>query len=117
MGWWTWATKSISECIMARMYLPAVIAISMALNHSVHMLNEDLQNSMVFHGKRFIYTLKECEFRFNHREENLSERKSTLKLSRPYRIIADCWLDITSKITIITTTKECNHCWKLATGS
>ena len=56
MGWWTWGTKSISECIMARMYLPAVIAISMALNHSGHMPNEGLQSSMLSHDKRFIYT-------------------------------------------------------------
>jgi len=40
MGWWTWGTKSISECILARVNLPAVIAISMALNHSGHMPNE-----------------------------------------------------------------------------
>jgi len=39
---------------MVRMYLPAVIAISMALNHSGHMPNEGLQSSMVFHNKRFI---------------------------------------------------------------
>ena len=31
MGWWTWATKSISGCVMVSMSLPAVIAISMAL--------------------------------------------------------------------------------------
>ena len=74
MGWWTWATKSISECVMARMYLPVVIAISMALNHFGYMLNEDLQSSMVFPDKRFIYTAKECEFRFNYREENISDR-------------------------------------------
>jgi len=41
---------------MARMNLPAVITILMALNHSSHMPNEDLQNSMVSHNKRFIYT-------------------------------------------------------------
>jgi len=34
MGWWTWATKSISGCIMASMSLPVIIAISMALSHS-----------------------------------------------------------------------------------
>jgi len=61
--------KKLSECIMARMNLPAAIAVSMALNHSCHMPNEDLQSSMVTHDKRFIYTSKECEFRFHHREE------------------------------------------------
>jgi len=43
---------------MASMNLPVVIALSMTLNHSGHMLNEGLQNSMVFHEKLFIYTLK-----------------------------------------------------------
>jgi len=37
MSWWTWGTKSISECILARMNLLVVIAISMALSHSGHM--------------------------------------------------------------------------------
>jgi len=45
MGWWTWATKSISGCIMVSMSLPAVIAISMALSHSGHMPNGGLQSS------------------------------------------------------------------------
>jgi len=48
MGWWTWATKSISRCIMVSMSLPAVIAISMALSHSGHMPNGGLQSSMLF---------------------------------------------------------------------
>jgi len=56
---------------MVSMSLPAVIAISMALNHSGHMQSEDLSSSMVFRDKRSIYTSKECEFKFNHREENL----------------------------------------------
>ncbi len=43
---------------MASMNLPAVIAIAMALNHSGHMPNEDLQSLMVSHGKRFIYTAR-----------------------------------------------------------
>jgi len=42
MGWWTWATKSISGYIMVSMSLPAVIAISMALSHSGHMPNGGL---------------------------------------------------------------------------
>ncbi len=33
--------------------------------------NEGSKSSMVFHDKRFIIHLKECEFRFNRREENL----------------------------------------------
>jgi len=60
MGWWTWATKRISECItgciMVSMSLPAVIAISMALSHSVHMLNGGLQSSILFPDKRSFYT-------------------------------------------------------------
>ena len=75
---------------MVSMSLPVVIAISMALNHSGHMPNEDLQSSMVFPDKRFIYTsrnvsldFKECEFRFHHREENLSDRILTLLRENP----------------------------------
>jgi len=34
MGWWTWATKSISGCIMVSMSLPAVIAISSVIQSS-----------------------------------------------------------------------------------
>jgi len=41
---------------MVSMNLPVVIALSMALNYSGHMLNEGLQNPMVFHEKLFIYT-------------------------------------------------------------
>jgi len=47
---------------MARMYLPAVIAISMALNHLGHMPNEDLQSSTVFPDKRFIYTARNVSY-------------------------------------------------------
>jgi len=56
MGWWTWATKRISGCIMVSMSLPAVIAISMALSHSGHMPNGGLQSSMLFPDKRSFYT-------------------------------------------------------------
>jgi len=83
MGWWTWATKRISECIMVSMSLPAVIVISMALNHSGHMPNGGLQSSMLFPDKRSFYTFKECEFRFNHREEDLSDRIFTLLKENP----------------------------------
>ena len=75
--------KKLSECIMARMNLPAAIAVSMALNHSGYMPNEDSQSSMVFHDKRFIYTSRNVSFRFNHREENLSERILTLLRKNP----------------------------------
>ena len=34
MGWWTWAAKSISGCIMVSMSLPAVIAISSVIQSS-----------------------------------------------------------------------------------
>jgi len=57
---------------MVSMSLPAVIAISMALNHSGHMPNEDLQSSMVFHGKRFIYTSRNVSLYF------VTERKISL---------------------------------------
>ena len=73
IGWWTWGTKSISECIMARMYLPAVIAISMALNHSGHMPNEGLQSSIVSHDKRFIYTARSVSL------DLITERKISLR--------------------------------------
>jgi len=56
MGWWIGGTKSISAWIMVSMNSPVVIALSIALNHSDHMLNEGLQNSMMFHEKLFIYT-------------------------------------------------------------
>ena len=56
MGWWTWAIKSISGCIMVSMSLPAVIAISMALSHSGHIRNGGLQNSMVSPRKPSFYT-------------------------------------------------------------
>jgi len=56
MVWWIGGTKSISVWIMVSMDLPVVITLSMALNHSGHMPNESLQNSMVFHEKLFIYT-------------------------------------------------------------
>jgi len=63
---------------MVSMSLPVVITLSMALNHSGHMPNEGLQNSMVFHEKLFIYYLKECEFRLDYREENLYDKILTL---------------------------------------
>jgi len=72
MGWWIWGTKSISECILARMNLPAVIAISMALNHSGHMPNEDLKSSMVFPEKRSFYTSRNVNSAF------ITERKISL---------------------------------------
>jgi len=56
MGWWIWATKSISGCIMVSMSLPAVIAISMALSHSGHMPNGGLQSPMLFPDKRSFYS-------------------------------------------------------------
>ena len=58
------------------MNLHEAIAISTALNHSGHRLNGGLQNSRAFPDMRFIYHLKECEFRFNHREENLYDKYS-----------------------------------------
>jgi len=72
MGWWTWATKSISGCIMARMNLPAVIVISMALNHSGHMPNGGLQSSMLFPDKRSFYTSR------NVNSDFITERKISL---------------------------------------
>jgi len=50
----------------------AVIAISMALNHSGHMPNEDLQSSTVFPDKRFIYTSRNASLDF------ITERKISL---------------------------------------
>jgi len=58
---------------MARMYLPAVIAISMALNRSGHMPNEDLQSSMVFPDKRFIYISRNVSLGL------IAERKISLR--------------------------------------
>jgi len=72
MGWWTWGTKSISECILARINLPVVISISMALNHFGHMLNEDFQGSMVFPDKHFIYTPRNVSL------DLIAERKISL---------------------------------------
>ena len=72
MGWWTWATKSISGCVMVSMSLPAVIAISMALNHSGHMPNEDLKSSMLFPDKRSFYTSR------NVNSDFITERKISL---------------------------------------
>ena len=54
--------------------LREAIALSTALNHSGHRLNGGLQNSRAFPDIRFIYHLKECEFRFHHREENLYDK-------------------------------------------
>ena len=50
----------------------AVIAISMALDHSGHMPNEDLQSSTVFPEKRFIYTSRNVSLDF------ITERKISL---------------------------------------
>jgi len=72
MGWWTWATKSISGCIMVSMSLPAVIAISMALSHSGHMPNGGLQSSMLFPDKRSFYTSR------NVNSDFITERKISL---------------------------------------
>jgi len=69
MGWSTWGTKSIFVCIMVKMNLFEVIATLMALNPSGYMPNEDLQNSMVFHGKPFIFTSK------NVNSDSITERK------------------------------------------
>jgi len=44
----------------------------MALNHSGHMPNEDLQSSMVFPDKRFIYTARNVNLDF------ITERKISL---------------------------------------
>ena len=72
MGWWTWATKSISGCIMVSMSFPAVIAISMALSHSDHMRNGSLQSSMVFPDKRSFYTSRDVN------SDLITERKISL---------------------------------------
>jgi len=72
MGWWTWAIKSISGCIMASMSLPAVISISMALSHSGHMPNGGLQSSMLFPDERSFYTSR------NVNSDFITERKISL---------------------------------------
>jgi len=72
MGWWTWGAKGISEFIMARINLPVVISISMALNHSGHMPNGGLQSSMVFHDKRSFYISR------NVNSDLIIERKISL---------------------------------------
>jgi len=57
---------------MVSMSLPVAIAISMALSHSGHMPNEDLQSSMVFPDKRSFYTssflgnFEKYSFRLQH---------------------------------------------------
>jgi len=73
MGWWTWATKRISGCIMV----------------SWSYAKRRLAKFNAVPRQTFLLHIKECEFRFSHREEDLSdrilnstERKSTLKLSR-----------------------------------
>ena len=72
MGWWTWATKSISGCIMVSMSLHVAISISMALSHSGHMRNGSLQSSMVFPDKRSFYTSR------NVNSDLITERKISL---------------------------------------
>jgi len=69
MGWWTWATKRISGCIMVSMSLPAVIAISIVKSN-----NHVILNLTTTPRQTFLLHLKECEFRFNHRAEDLSDR-------------------------------------------
>ena len=101
MGWWTWATKRISGCIMVSMSLPVAIAISMALSHSGHMRNGKLAKFNGVPRQTFLLHLKECEFRFNYRAEDLSDRILTLlkenpllKLSRPFAIMVGLYLKI-----------------------
>gem|GEM_PF-1835593 len=83
MGWWMWAMKNIFGSIMVRMNFPAEIAISTASNHSRRMPSEGSQSLIVFPDIHFIYTSKECEFRFNHREENLYDTTLTLLRENP----------------------------------
>jgi len=83
MGWWTWATKRISGCIMVSMSLPVAIAISMALSHSGHMRNGKLAKFNGVPRQTFLLHLKECEFRFNYRAEDLSDRILTLLKENP----------------------------------
>jgi len=83
MGWWTWVMKSISASIMEKTNLHEAIAISTALSHSGHRLNGGLQNPMVFPNIRFIYHLKECEFRFNHRKKELYDKILSLLSENP----------------------------------
>jgi len=78
MGWWTWATKSISGCIMVSMSLPAVIAISMALESFWSYAKRRLAKFNAVPRQTFLLHIKECEFRFHHREEDLSDRILTL---------------------------------------
>ena len=56
---------------MATMSLPVGSAILMALSLSGAMLNDDWQSLTVWQNTPFILHLKETEFRFNHRRDNL----------------------------------------------
>jgi len=58
MGWWIWATKSISECIMV----------------SWSYAKRRLAKFNAVPRQTFLLHIKECEFRFHHREEDLSDR-------------------------------------------
>ena len=58
MGWWAWATKSISGCIMV----------------SWSYAKRRLAKFNAVPRQTFLLHIKECEFRFHHREEDLSDR-------------------------------------------
>jgi len=72
LGWWMWGMRNAFGYIMEKTNLPAVIAISMALNHFGHMLIEGSQSLMVFSDKRFIYTSR------NVNSNLIIERKTSM---------------------------------------
>jgi len=90
MGWWTWATKSISRCIMVmHEFAPGNCHIN-GIESFWSYAKRRLAKFNAVPRQMFLLYIKECEFRFHHREEDLSdrilnstERKPTLKLSRP----------------------------------
>ena len=80
MGWWTWAMTATSGSITAKMSSSRAQPTSTASSRFGGFAKARLQQFRGLRQELFLLHLKECEFRFNHRQQDLY--KSLLKLLR-----------------------------------
>ncbi len=83
MGWWMWATRNTSGYVMAENEFARG---NCHINGIESFWSYAKRRLAKFNGvpkHTFHLHLKECEFRFNHREENLCDTILTLLRENP----------------------------------
>ena len=82
-AWFTLVIRNISRLITRQTNLQLRIQISMASKVFGHMPNPACKSSMELGKVLYYLHLKECEYRFNHRNENLYRTLLTLMKKYP----------------------------------